>query len=78
VSFAPEPPVTSRAHPIYCNKSNKTYGIKPGETTPDGQFSLLTARCVGPAVWHPLPFLMAKCWATRSPEKTMAFLAEVE
>jgi bidirectional [NiFe] hydrogenase diaphorase subunit len=23
------------------------YGIKPGETTPDGQISLLTARCVG-------------------------------
>jgi len=23
------------------------YGIKPGETTPDGELSLLTARCVG-------------------------------
>jgi bidirectional [NiFe] hydrogenase diaphorase subunit len=25
----------------------KKYGIKPGETTPDGELSLLTARCVG-------------------------------
>ncbi|MGB8181314.1 MAG: NAD(P)H-dependent oxidoreductase subunit E, partial [Stellaceae bacterium] len=23
------------------------YGIKPGETTPDGELSLVTARCVG-------------------------------
>jgi len=23
------------------------YGIKPGETTPDGKFSLLTVRCIG-------------------------------
>ncbi len=23
------------------------YGIKPGETTPDGELSLITARCVG-------------------------------
>src|ERR1700690_1246743 len=25
----------------------KTYGVKPGETTPDGELSLLTARCLG-------------------------------
>ena len=25
----------------------KTWGIKPGETTPDGKLSLLTARCLG-------------------------------
>jgi bidirectional [NiFe] hydrogenase diaphorase subunit len=25
----------------------KTYGIKPGETTPDGELSLVTARCLG-------------------------------
>lgn len=25
----------------------KTYGIKPGESTPDGELSLLTARCLG-------------------------------
>jgi bidirectional [NiFe] hydrogenase diaphorase subunit len=26
---------------------HRTHGIKPGETTPDGQLSLLTARCIG-------------------------------
>ena len=25
----------------------KTYGVKPGETTPDGKLSVLTARCIG-------------------------------
>ncbi|HEY1495696.1 MAG TPA: NAD(P)H-dependent oxidoreductase subunit E, partial [Candidatus Solibacter sp.] len=25
----------------------KRYGIKPGETTPDGELSVLTARCLG-------------------------------
>jgi bidirectional [NiFe] hydrogenase diaphorase subunit len=25
----------------------KAHGIKPGETTPDGELSLLTARCLG-------------------------------
>lgn len=25
----------------------KAHGIKPGETTPDGQLSVLTARCIG-------------------------------
>src|SRR3954449_12666793 len=25
----------------------KQYGIKPGETTPDGKLSVLTARCLG-------------------------------
>jgi len=27
--------------------AEKKYGIKPGQTTPDGKISLLTARCVG-------------------------------
>jgi bidirectional [NiFe] hydrogenase diaphorase subunit len=25
----------------------KTYGVKPGETTPDNELSVLTARCLG-------------------------------
>ena len=25
----------------------RTYGVKPGETTPDGKLSVLTARCLG-------------------------------
>ena len=27
--------------------ASKGYGVKPGETTPDGKLSVLTARCLG-------------------------------
>jgi bidirectional [NiFe] hydrogenase diaphorase subunit len=33
--------------PALLSAVEKTYGIKPGETTPDGELSLLTARCLG-------------------------------
>jgi bidirectional [NiFe] hydrogenase diaphorase subunit len=33
--------------PALLDAVEKTYGIKPGETTPDGKLSLLTARCLG-------------------------------
>jgi bidirectional [NiFe] hydrogenase diaphorase subunit len=33
------------------------YGIKPGETTPDGELSLLTARCVGSCSIAPVAVL---------------------
>ena len=33
--------------PALLTAVEKTYGIKPGETTPDGELSLLTARCLG-------------------------------
>ncbi|MCC7450814.1 MAG: bidirectional hydrogenase complex protein HoxE [Anaerolineae bacterium] len=29
------------------NGINQQYGVKPGETTPDGKLSVLTARCLG-------------------------------
>lgn len=29
------------------NEIKKRHGVNPGETTPDGQISLLTARCLG-------------------------------
>jgi bidirectional [NiFe] hydrogenase diaphorase subunit len=33
--------------PALLEAVEKSHGIKPGETTPDGELSLLTARCVG-------------------------------
>jgi bidirectional [NiFe] hydrogenase diaphorase subunit len=33
--------------PALLQALEKTYGIKPGETTPDGELSVLTARCLG-------------------------------
>jgi bidirectional [NiFe] hydrogenase diaphorase subunit len=33
--------------PALLSAIEKTYGIKPGETTADGELSVLTARCLG-------------------------------
>jgi bidirectional [NiFe] hydrogenase diaphorase subunit len=33
--------------PALLSAIEKTHGIKPGETTPDGELSLVTARCLG-------------------------------
>ena len=33
--------------PLLLGAVEERYGIKPGETTPDGNLSLLTARCLG-------------------------------
>ena len=33
--------------PALLGAIEQTFGIKPGETTPDGQLSALTARCIG-------------------------------
>lgn len=33
--------------PALLGAIEQSYGIKPGETTPDGQLSALTARCIG-------------------------------
>jgi bidirectional [NiFe] hydrogenase diaphorase subunit len=33
--------------PALLNAVEKAYGVKPGETTPDNELSVLTARCLG-------------------------------
>jgi bidirectional [NiFe] hydrogenase diaphorase subunit len=33
--------------PALLTAIEKTYGVKPGETTPDNELSVLTARCLG-------------------------------
>jgi len=33
--------------PALLNAIEKAYGVKPGETTPDNELSVLTARCLG-------------------------------
>ena len=33
--------------PLLLSAMEKKYGVKPGETTPDGKLSVLTARCLG-------------------------------
>jgi len=41
------PKCYSKGAPALLAAMKQKYGIKPGETTPDGELSLLTARCVG-------------------------------
>ncbi len=50
------------------------YGIKPGETTPDGQISLLTARCVGSCGLAPVTVLDGEVAGKITPEAVMARL----
>lgn len=33
--------------PVLLSAIEKSYGVKPGETTADGELSILTARCLG-------------------------------
>ncbi|MGE5571123.1 MAG: NAD(P)H-dependent oxidoreductase subunit E [Rhodospirillales bacterium] len=41
------PKCQSKGAPALLAAMKEKFGIKPGETTPDGELSLLTARCVG-------------------------------
>ncbi len=60
--------------PHLLTQIEQEYGIKPGETTPDGQFSLLTARCVGACGLAPVAVFDGEVLGNQSPEKTMSFL----
>jgi bidirectional [NiFe] hydrogenase diaphorase subunit len=44
------------------------FGIKAGETTPDGKFSLLTARCLGSCGLAPVLILDGKVLGRETPE----------
>lgn len=44
------------------------FSIRPGDTTPDGRFSLLTARCLGCCGLAPVIVLNGEVHAKQSPE----------
>ena len=48
------------------------YGIEPGETTPDGQFSLATARCLGSCGLAPVLIVDDEVLGRETPESTLA------
>lgn len=50
------------------------YGIKPGETTEDGAFSLLTARCVGSCGLAPVAVFDGEVLGNQTPDRTMETL----
>jgi bidirectional [NiFe] hydrogenase diaphorase subunit len=49
-------------------------GIKPGETTPDGQVSLLTARCLGSCGLAPAAVFDGDVAGRLEPEALMSHL----
>jgi len=52
----------------------KTYQITPGETTEDGEISLLTARCLGSCSLAPAAILDEEVVGNLTPERTLETL----
>ena len=50
----------------------RRYGIKPGETTPDGELSVLTARCLGSCGLAPAAVLDSAVLGKIAPEDILA------
>jgi bidirectional [NiFe] hydrogenase diaphorase subunit len=49
----------------------RAYGVKPGETTPDGELSVLTARCVGSCGLAPAVVLDSSVLGRVAPEEML-------
>lgn len=53
------------------NRLEQEYGIKAGQTTPDGKFSLLTARCLGSCGLAPVLVIDGEVLGRETPESTL-------
>ncbi len=53
-------------------------GIQPGETTPDGRFSLETSRCFGACALAPVMVIGEKVYGNVHPDDLPGILAEYE
>lgn len=60
--------------PRLLEQIEQSYSIRPGQTTPDEQISLLTARCVGACGLAPVAVFDGEVLGNQSPEKTLATL----
>ncbi len=56
---------------------NERYGIEPGETTKDGQLSLMTARCVGACGLAPVAVIDGEFVGKLTPEALIGKLEKV-
>jgi len=54
----------------------KRHGIKPGETTPDGELSVLTARCLGSCGLAPAVVMDNAVMGRIGPEDMLARIAK--
>jgi bidirectional [NiFe] hydrogenase diaphorase subunit len=59
------------------DKLEQNYGVKPGETTPDNQLSVLTARCVGSCGLAPAVVVDGNVSGKCAPDATVDRLKEL-
>jgi len=63
--------------PALLKQIESRYGIKAGETTPDGQLSLLTARCLGACGLAPVAVFDGNIAGKMEVSEAMSRLAEI-
>ena len=61
-----------------CWTNSKELGIKVGESTPDGKFSLTCLRCVGACGLSPVVTVGTKTFGRVSPDKVKDILKEFD
>jgi bidirectional [NiFe] hydrogenase diaphorase subunit len=52
----------------------KEYGVKPGETTPDGKLSVATARCLGSCGLAPILVVDTEVLGKETAESTLKYV----
>jgi bidirectional [NiFe] hydrogenase diaphorase subunit len=63
-----------KGSPAILRAVTKAYHITPGETTEDGEISLLTARCLGSCSLAPAAIMDEDVVGNLTPERTLATL----
>jgi len=66
-----------RGSPAVLERFEEILGIKPGETTPDGRFTLETVNCLGACALAPVVVIGEETYGQMTPEKVEKLLREV-
>jgi NADH-quinone oxidoreductase subunit E len=66
-----------RGGPAVLERFAELLGIKPGETTPDGRFTLETVNCLGACALAPVVMIGEETYGQMTPEKVEKLLREV-
>jgi NADH-quinone oxidoreductase E subunit len=66
-----------RGSPAVLERLEEILGIKPGETTPDGRFTLETVNCLGACALAPVVVIGEETYGQMTPEKVEKLLREV-
>jgi bidirectional [NiFe] hydrogenase diaphorase subunit len=62
--------------PALLGALERTYGVKPGETTPDNELSVLTARCLGSCGLAPAVVLDSAVMGKTGPDEMLERVAK--